>query len=208
MFRPLLFALTALAACAPASGPRPGTLPVAEARRGALGATVEVSGVVTVPSGSLDRGFAVQDATGGIYVQATDSTVTYSAGQRVRVAGALAENHGLLGIGPAFVEVLGPAAAPAPRDVRTGEVGEATEGWLVRVRGTVTGDVVDDRPYGWKITIDDGSGPLLVFASASAWIDVGRVRAGQRIEAVGLSGQYDDHAEVLPRGDADLRVLP
>lgn len=202
-----LAALLAVAACAPASSPGPRTAPLAFVRQWAAGTVVDIVGIVTVPSGSFDRGFAVQDATGGVYVQATDSSVTYAVGQRVRVTGALADHHGRLGIAPASVTRLGSDAAPAPRDVRTGEVGEATEGWLLRARGTVVGDVADDRPYGWKVTVDDGSGPVLVFASTGARMDAGRIRRGQRIEVVGFGGQYDDHHEILPRSDADLRLL-
>jgi len=206
---PGLALLVAASGCSPARGPRPvaGEIPVAAARRAALATTVTVRGVVTVPSGALDDGFAVQDRSGGVYVAAAKSPA-HAPGEVVRVTGALVDDHGRLGLRPDSVRVTGRAALPAPRPVRTGAVGESTEGTLVRVRGRVVGGVVDDRPWGWKVTLDDGSGPLLVFVSAGTGIDAGGIRAGTRLEVDGFSGQYDDHHEVLPRSPADVRVLP
>jgi len=203
-----LLAVAASAACARPDPPPAADAPVArivDARRMAPGSAVTVEGVVTVPSGVIDAGFAVQDATAGIYVSA-DSATRVEPLRVVRVSGRLVENHGLLGIAPDSVEVRGAGRAPQPRAARTGEVGEATEGSLLAVGGTVTGPVVDDRPYGWKITLDDGSGPLLVFVPAGAKMDVGGIRPGQRLRVVGFSGQYDDHHEILPRSQTDLAV--
>jgi DNA/RNA endonuclease YhcR with UshA esterase domain len=203
---PVVLLLTAACAARSSGEPHPGPSTIAEARGRALSTPVTVEGVVTVAAGSLDAGFAIQDPTGGVYVN-HDSTERYLLGRHVRVTGRLMENHGLLGIAPDSVVVVDRRRVPEPRPVRTGEVGEATEGWLIVTEGAVSGEVVDDRPYGWKLYVDDGSGPLLVFVSTSAGIDVGGVRAGQRLRVVGLSGQYDDHHEVLPRAQADVVVL-
>ncbi|HEX8695265.1 MAG TPA: hypothetical protein VF746_22830 [Longimicrobium sp.] len=205
----ILAAVAASAACsrpdpAPAAGEP--VARIAEVRRQPLGSMVTVEGVVTVPSGVIDAGFAVQDATAGIYV-AADSATRVEPFQVVRVSGRLADNHGLLGIAPDSVAVRGAGRPPQPRAARTGEVGEATEGSLLATGGTVAGPVVDDRPYGWKVTIDDGSGPLLVFVPVGAKMDVSGIRPGQRLRVVGFSGQYDDHHEILPRSQADLTVL-
>lgn len=199
----------AVAGCTPVRTPGAGTAetPIATARRAPLASTATVRGVVTVPSGVFDDGFAVQDATGGVYVAAA-KVPARTPGEVVWVAGTLVDDHGRLGLRPDSVRLLGRGPLPAPREVRTGAVGEATEGLLVRVRGRVRGPVVDDRPWGWKATLDDGSGPLLVFVPAGAGIDTGGIRDGRRLEVVGFSGQYDDHPEVLPRAPGDLRLLP
>lgn len=168
---------------------------------------VTVRGVVTVPSGAFDDGFAVQDRSGGVYVAAVKAPA-HAVGEVVRVTGTPVDDHGRLGVRPVSVEVVGRAAPPAPREVRTGAVGESMEGTLVRVRGRVRGALVDDRPWGWKAMLDDGSGPLLVFVPVGAGIDVGGIRDGASLEVVGFSGQYDEHYEVLPRAPGDLRVLP
>jgi DNA/RNA endonuclease YhcR with UshA esterase domain len=180
---------------------------IADARRLPLGETVTVEGVVSVASGVIDAGFAVQDASGGIYVDA-DSATRLGESQRVRATGRLVTSHGLLRIAPSSIDALGrgDATYPEPR-IATGRVGEATEGRIIRAEGTIVGEIVDDSPYGWKITIDDGSGPLLVFLSPGAKIDVSRFRAGQRLRVTGFSGQYDDHAEILPRSETDVEIV-
>jgi DNA/RNA endonuclease YhcR with UshA esterase domain len=66
---------------------------------------------------------------------------------------------------------------------------------------------VDDRPWGWKLMLDDGSGALLVFVDAQAGIDVSAIRPGQWLQVTGYSGQYEEHREILPRTQSDLRPV-
>lgn len=198
-----LAALLVLTACRRGDAP-PATIDQARAK--SSGESVIVEGVVTVPSGVIDAGFAIADETGGIYV-AADSTTRYRSDQVVRVTGTLSDNHGLLVVTPTSIA----AADGHPRArVTAGPasiVGERSEGSLVETTGTVTGPVVDDRPYGWKITIRDATGALLVFVPVGARIDVSGIRAGQRLRVRGFSGQYDDHHEILPRSQKDIVVL-
>jgi hypothetical protein len=91
--------------------------------------------------------------------------------------------------------------------IKTGDVGPANEGKLVAVHGKIVGDIVDDRPWGWKIYLDDGSGKLLVFVATTTGIDVGHFRAGQMLNVFGLSGHYEQHIELLPRTLADIALL-
>ncbi len=99
-------------------------------------------------------------------------------------------------------------ASIAPLEMRTGAVGAGVEGRLIAIRGTLAGPPVDDRPWGWKIYVDDGSGPLLVFVAPAANIDVSVLRAGQRLRVIGMGGRYEQHIELLPRAPADLQLLP
>jgi DNA/RNA endonuclease YhcR with UshA esterase domain len=124
-----------------------------------------------------DEGFAVQDGTAGIYVSS------------------------------AFVVRLRGARRVSPDFVATADVGEATEGSLLAVRGTITRIVVD-LPFGFQVFINDGSGETQVFIAASTGIDprtIPFMTVGRRIYAVGLSGQFLAQNEVLPRNRGDLR---
>ena len=210
MYRSLLFAALMMAAAARPAHAQPDmpTTSLAEAREQGPGATVRVVGIVSVPPGVFDGGFAIQDQTGGIWVMAPADPVRLRLGQRVRVQGTLDDPNGQLSIHAAGIGPLGDRDAPTPRRVRTGALGESDEGWLVRVRGRVTGEVVEDSPWGWKVTIDDGSGPLLVFVDAETNVDVRPFRVGQTVEVTGFAGQYDDHYEVIPRAQVDVRVVP
>lgn len=193
------------------------TLSIADARDEPLGTVVTVQGTVTVPtaaftSSTFDRGFAIQDATAGIYV-----STTFDAGlnllQRARVTGTLADDgFGLLVLRPAGeadvvkLSSLGLVAVP---DVATGDVSEATEGRLVEVEGTITRGPTNDLPFGYSVFVDDGSGETQIFIPASTGINPFRlpyVKVGKRITARGFGGQFLTQYEVLPR--ILLDILP
>jgi hypothetical protein len=70
----------------------------------------------------------------------------------------------------------------------------------------VTGDIVDDRPWGHKMYVGDGSGPLLVFIAAATRIDVTRYRARQDLRVTGFSGRFGAHTEILPRSQSDIAI--
>ncbi|MBD0326583.1 MAG: hypothetical protein ICV68_09135 [Pyrinomonadaceae bacterium] len=187
---------------------------IAEARRLALDTVVTVEGSVIVPSGNFkssisDEGFAIQDGSGGIYVR-MNVNMGLSVNERVRVVGQLAENNGLLAVVPESVDAvrkLGRGPEATPLKVSTGKINETTEGRLVRVKGMITRPIVSDMPYGSRLFINDGTGEIQIYVSASAQIDLSRFHAGQRVRVVGFSGQYKDHYEVEPRFASDIRVL-
>lgn len=192
----------------------PKTITIAEARSLSLGTVVTIDGVVTVPSGAFssstfDQGFAIQDRTGGIYVSTPDN-LGFKLRQQVRVTGRLADTvlPGLL----VLVDVTdvkahgsGPKVQPLP--VATGAVGEATEGRLVTITGTITQPVVNDLPFGFIIFVNDGSGEVHSFVCASTGIDVSGLSPGQTVEITGFSGEFAGSFEVDPRIQADIRVI-
>jgi uncharacterized protein YdeI (BOF family) len=194
--------------------PGPKTISIAEARSLPLGTIVRVDGSVTVPSGAFssstfDQGFAIQDHTGGIYVSVPDN-LGFAPRQQVRVTGRLADSVApgllvLIDVTDIKAHGKGPKVQALP--VATGAVGEATEGKLVRVTGTITQPIVNDLPFGFIIFINDGSGELNIFVSASTGIDVSGLSPGQTIQVTGFSGQFADHFEVDPRFQFDIKVL-
>jgi hypothetical protein len=93
-----------------------------------------------------------------------------------------------------------------PLAMKAGDVGPTNEGKLVAVHGKIVGNIIDDRPWGWKIYLDDGSGTLLMFIEPSIQIDVSRFHAGQTLNVIGLSGRYEQHIELLSRTSADITM--
>ena len=188
---------------------------IAEARSLPLGTVVTIDGSVTVPSGAFssstfDQGFAIQDHTGGIYVSTADN-LGFAPRQQVRVTGRLADTvlPGLL----VLIDVTetkahgkGPKVQALP--VATGAVGEATEGKLVRITGTITQPIINDLPFGFIIFINDGSGEVHAFVCASTGIDVSGLSPGQTIEVTGFSGEFAGSFEVDPRFQDDIKVIP
>ena len=197
------------------SGPAdPKTITIAEARSLPLGTIVTIDGVVTVPSGAFssstfDQGFAIQDRTGGIYVSVPDNN-GFTFRQQVRVTGRLADTvlPGLLvlvDVTQIKVHGSGPKVNPLP--VATGDVGEGTEGQIVRITGTITQPVVNDLPFGFIIFVNDGSGEVHAFVCASTGIDVSGLSPGQTIEVTGFSGEFAGSFEVDPRTQDDIRII-
>jgi hypothetical protein len=191
----------------------PAHLPIDAIRRLGPGAPVTVEGFVTVPPGLFtsftgEQGFAIQDPTGGLYV-ALPERRDVPLGAKVRVTGNLADIAKLLVVRsrPDMVTPLRGHWLLAPEVTRTGRVGAGTEGRLVSVRGTITRPVGDDRPYGYKLFVDDGSGECQVFVPASTGIDPLANPAfgvGRPLAAAGFSGRYEHTHEVIPRFARDL----
>ena len=191
----------------------PKKISIAEARSLPLGTVVTVDGSVTVPSGAFssstfDQGFAIQDHTGGIYVSVPNN-LGFAPRQQVRVTGELADINGLLTlINVTNTKAHGSGSKVQALPVATGAVGEATEGKLVRITGTITQPIFNDPPFGFIIFINDGSGEIHSFVSASTGIDVSSLSPGQTIELTGFSGQFGPSFEVDPRFQSDIKVIP
>lgn len=202
--KPLRYLLLgALAACGRPQAP---PAPVFEAIIARPGQHVTVQGTVTVPSGVIDAGFAISDGESGIHVDA-DSSVRMRVGEGVRVHGTRTDVHGMLSIRPDSIERVRPMALPPPRSVATSAVTGVMEGWMVRVRGRALAPAESDLPYGWKLQVDDGSGPVQVFFPAGGGdFGLGRIHAGSAVSVTGFGGRYDDTYEVIPASPADLVV--
>ena len=203
-----LLALLALAQAAAA-------LTIADARALPLGTVVTLEGSVTVDSGifatsTFDQGFGIEDNTAGIYVATPDNAIV-SSYQKVRVTGVLADDGvGQLVVRPTSLSDI--TRLPGSRRIHpeseaTGDIGEGTEGSLVKVEGAVT-RIINDIPYGYKVYIDDGSGETQVFIAASTGVNPYRIpyiAVGAEIEVVGFSSQFLAEYEVLPRTYSDIR---
>jgi len=192
----------------------PKTITIAEARSLPLGTVVTIDGVVTAPSGAFssstfDQGFAIQDRTGGIYVSVPDNN-GFVLRQQVRVTGTLADTvlPGLLVlVDVTEIKVHGTGPKVRPEPVATGDVGEATEGRIVTITGTITQPIVNDLPFGFIVFINDGSGEVHAFVCASTGIDVSGLSPGQTIAVTGFSGEFAGSFEVDPRTQDDIRII-
>jgi hypothetical protein len=172
---------------------------------------VTVDGTATTPSGAFessffDKGFGLQDRSAGIYVSvAVDLNIAPRT--QVRVTGTLRDSFGLLILvpddpGTVTVHGRGPKVRPTP--LRTGAIGESSEGRLVRVVGVITQAPASDLPFGVKFLVDDGSGELTIFVNTQTGIDLTGLSAGQTVSVTGFSSQFDTHYEIDPRFPADI----
>jgi len=178
---------------------------IAEARRAPLGTTVTVSGTVTVPTGSFDGGLALQEDDAGVYV--LDSLgENFATGTRVTVTGVLVDASGLLAIQPSSVQAGGRGEHVRAARLATGAVGESSEGRLLKLKGTMQGPLVDDSPYGFKLELDDGSGPVQIFLYPGTGIATDGLVDGARVAVTCFSSQFETHYECDPPSAGDLRV--
>jgi DNA/RNA endonuclease YhcR with UshA esterase domain len=209
----LLSLLALIAVAAQASPPNPHVISIAEARSLPLGTVVTVDGSVTTPSGAFassffDQGFGLEDRTAGIYVS-LQTDLGLAPRRQARVTGTLQDSYGLLILvpdDPGDVKVHGKGPKVAPLWVTTGGIGEATEGLLVQVVGTITQAPTSDLPYGYKFFVDDGSGELQIFVNVETGIDLSPLSAGQTVSVTGFSSQFDTHYEIDPRSPSDIAV--
>ena len=186
---------------------------IAEARQQKGGTLVSVGGAVTVPSGLFqstthDEGFALQDPTGGIYVSLPIDSGA-DIGQVLGVTGELTIRQNQLSVVPAKtakVIKLSATTPVEPRPMKTGAVGDSTDGRLIRVSGKVTAAVREDLPYGFLFNVDDGSGAVQVFVHTSTGIDVSRLETGMLVTIIGLGGRYNQTYEILPRFADDVQA--
>ncbi len=170
-----------------------GAKPIAAARDLPLGTTVVVEGWVTVPSGLFasaslqDKGFAIQDVTGGIYIR-LDDDLGIHLNQQVRVTGTLAQSSNIRFV---RAEASGIELLPSsPLLIATGEVGDATEGRIITVAGVVTG-IFAAMTFGVpQFSVDDGSGEVAVFVHASTGInpfEIPFIAVGARVRVTGFT---------------------
>ena len=188
---------------------------IAQARGQTNGTSAIIEGYVTAPPGAFESamgnpGFVLQDDTGGIYVKVA-TRLAFGLGTRVRVLGVLAE-EARFRLLVAETSMLQPLAGPrqiTPVDVKTGTVGEATEGQLVRVTGRVTRTFEDDAPYGYKLYVNDGSGEVQIFVHLFPGVPTALLKGltlAQTITVTGVSAQYESTYEVAPRQASDILV--
>jgi DNA/RNA endonuclease YhcR with UshA esterase domain len=208
---PLVFAVTGLAYTAPSSAR---DFSVSQVRSLPVGTAVTVAGSVSTPSGVFessffDKGFGLQDRSAGIYVS-LQTDLGVKPNRQVRVSGILQDSFGLLILVPATpsdVAILrGNGPVVKPQFFSTGAIGEATEGRLVQVVGTISQAPTNDLPFGFKFFVNDGSGELQIFVNVQTGIDVGKLKLGQRASITGFSSQFDTHYEIDPRGPSDIVV--
>ena len=194
----------------------PLALPIDQARQQPDSVEVVVVGRVTVPSGwfesaNLDRGFALQDQSGGIFVSA-DRDVGLQTGEVVEVVGPLQDD----GHGQRVVRLKAwhlrdltlPKIAPQVASVHTAAT--ELEGQLVTVQGTIARPLVEDAPYGDRLWIEDDTGIMQIYIPRSTGIspqDLPFLQSGHMIRVTGLSSQYDLIDEVMPRQVEDIRPV-
>lgn len=184
----------------PASASGAQFIELANIRTLPVGSQVATEGVVSAVPGSLGKQVFYLAGSGvQVYLYSADFPAL-PRGTRVRIEGELTESSGETRVklsSASDIQILGTVDAPAPHDIMSDEVGEATEGWLVRMTG-----MVSERSSG-DFYLEDANGVARVFIKDSTGI-VNSTAVGDNLTVTGIVSQTSSGYRILPRDQADI----
>ncbi len=159
-----------------------------------MGDEALVRGVVVAEAGRLGTPalLVIADATGGMPVRLPDGVAPPGRGTEIEVRGKIADPYGQTELRPATagIAVAGTGPLPASLGITASQVGEATEGRLASIRGTVTAAPAKATSGDIALTITGPDGATLrILADASAGIDQTILRKGTSATFTGIVGQ-------------------
>ncbi len=159
-----------------------------------MGRAVVVRGVVTAEAGRLGTPalFAIGDSTGGIPVKLPDGVAPPARGVLLEVSGVIADPYGQTELRPASggIVAVGSGTVPAPITLLPGAVGEANEGRLGRVAGTIEAAAGKSTSNDITFSIKGTDGAVLrILGDASAGLDAGLFRKDAVATLTGVIGQ-------------------
>ncbi|MFZ3151909.1 MAG: Ig-like domain-containing protein [Anaerolineaceae bacterium] len=183
-------------------------LPIGIARSAGPGWTGTLQGNITVVPGLLGtKTFAIQDATGGIYIYpGSYSLPPMELGDVVQVKGTIKNYNGLLEIDPVnSITWISTGTVPAALETATNAVA-STQGKLIEVEGTITLPTTPPVPGAahYTFSINDGSGPVNVYVYKLTNIDMRSFETGQQVRITGFSSAYSNNPQVQPRYQTDI----
>jgi uncharacterized repeat protein (TIGR01451 family) len=186
-------------------------VPIATARAGAMGTVFAIEGQVTYLPGTFSSDdWALQDASGGI-VGFFNPPPTVALGDRVRLVAtrAIYNNQEEMAVPVLNFANLGSGPEVLPANFTTAQVAAgSSEGWLAHIEGPVSGLGTCPTTADYSFSVDDGSGPAVVYVDITTGInvcDMG-VANGKMIRITGFSSQFGTTFELKPRRASDIDV--
>ena len=167
-----------------------------------LGSEVITEGVVSALPGVLGKQYFYIAGSGiRVYLHSAEFP-SLDLGMRLRLQGVLSQAAGERRLklpSPEAIVKLGVEDAPVPHDVTSSLVGEATEGWLVRITGTVSSKTGDN----YTLTDTDGDTRMTIKNSTEI---IPSFSVGDEITVVGIVGQTSAGHRILPRNQNDILI--
>ncbi len=167
-----------------------------------LGSEVTTEGVVSAIPGVLGKQlFYIAGSGIQVYLHSAEFPAL-DLGMRVRLQGVLSQAYGerrLKLTSPDAITKLGTEDAPTPHDITSGLVGEPTEGWLVRLTGTVS----EKKGSNYTLTDSDGEARMTIKSSTEI---IPSFSVGDEITVVGIVSQTSSGHRILPRNQNDILI--
>ena len=175
---------------------------LAEVRKLPVGTKVKTSGVVAVSPDLLGENIIYLQGS-GIRVALKGDHGILQVGDEIEAEGEIAESHRelYLEVDSRQIKILGSDREVAAHDLKTVAVGEETEGYLVKITGTVV------ENQGDTFFVDDSTGRARVYLRDSASIEKPKFKTGDKIQVTGIVSQYDENYRILPRQTADIVMM-
>jgi len=192
---------------------RSAVISIADAKKLPRGSAINIAGTVTLASGTFrssfsDEGFQIQDKTGGMYVS-IKTNIHLAVGQKVRLTGTLTETplkFQIVETDESRVQVIPGASRANPIKLQTGAIAKTNIGKLIKITGKVSKPVDAVLPYGFRVSIDDGTGEIIAYVSTSTNISQTQFVTGQTVELIGIAGKFNEHYQIYPRSSADVKL--
>jgi DNA/RNA endonuclease YhcR with UshA esterase domain len=174
------------------------------------GTPVSVTGIVYVVNGTYNSGSVYLNCgtpgNGGMTF--FDSGVTVALGDEITVSGTVGAFGDEIQINGAVVTTNSSGNPVEPEVISTGDLADGTPnmGGFMEVSGLL--EKVSDG-FNSVYTVDDGSGPVLVFVDGTTGIDTAQVDLwlGDIVTVRGATKCFNGEGEVLPRSNDDFELL-
>lgn len=171
------------------------------------GQLVTTYGVVYVPAGTYNSGSVYyQCADGGLLFFM--SGAPYAIGDEIKVVGAVGAFGDEIQLDGVSVEVQSTGNMPMPHYISTSvlSAGGAFLGDFMEIQGTLA---KVSGGFNATYTVDDGTGPVVMFVDGTTGIDKDRVDSfiGRTVMVRGATKCFNGEGEILPRFDADIEMV-
>lgn len=172
-------------------------------RQEKMGEQVTTTGVVSVEPGLFGKQTIYLAGSGIQLFFSKGDWPDLKLGDTVSVTGVLSESRGetRLKISQASdISKTKSNTVPDPHVVKTGEVAESLEGFLVKISGAVT------ETSGSTFYVDDGSGEVKVYIKGTTGIKKPRMKVGMPVTITGVVSETTSGYRILPRLQEDVLV--
>ncbi|HRG57777.1 MAG TPA: phospholipase D-like domain-containing protein [Bacteroidia bacterium] len=179
---------------------------IASARLLGVGATVTVSGIVTNgPELGVIR--YLQDNTAGLAAYDTQ-LAALDRGDSVSITGVLVDYNGLLEIQPVNAFVVHSSGNPIPQPllIVPTQMGEVNEAQLVRINNVTFQNAGQAITGNTSYTLTSGASNFFIYIRSNSPM-IGQVIPTGTIDLIGISSQYINDYQIIPRDYNDF-ILP
>jgi DNA/RNA endonuclease YhcR with UshA esterase domain len=173
------------------------------------GTTVSLTGIVYVPAGTYNSGAVYLDCpNGGITFFDSAAAGVLFEGDDVTITGVVGYYGDEIQINGTTWVINSSGNVAIPTMIGTGDLADGTDqlGDFMAVQGVLS---LVSSGFNSTYSIDDGSGPVIVFVDGTTGIDTAVVDAmvGDYIKVGGSTKCYNGEGEILPRRTADFCLI-